>query len=321
MKSNFNFYDKSKVYTSAIDLYGIDNFVPYTQLPESFVSWIENTSIELINKSTMAEIKFKSIMSKSNTTIAEQVFFNINGKSYFVDFFLPEYLTIIEIDGSSHIKKQCVDIIRDNIFANVGIKTIRLTNQDIYRDDFKKHISALLLNEKALELHQNRYYDTPISNRYNNELTKNQMFYELCINKIKKEGERTNIIIETDSTYFIKSFYNSLRYKPEQKNFGLLMRFLKVIYENKVAICMKYVGSRDKLPRADLRLFEEFDSFVLTFNHAKKYDLRYSCLPAKMKQTTKILEQNLEARLNHKIIKNKFIEYKKMICAINKNKK
>lgn len=70
MKSDFNFYDESKVHTSAIDLYGIDNFVPYTQLPESFVSWIENTSIELINKSTMAEIKFKQISKKSHKSLA-----------------------------------------------------------------------------------------------------------------------------------------------------------------------------------------------------------------------------------------------------------
>ena len=91
MKSDFKFYDESKVYTSAIDLYGIDNFVPYTELPENFVSWIENTSIELINKSTMAEIKFKSIMSQSNIPIVEQAFFNINGKSCFVDFFEAIY--------------------------------------------------------------------------------------------------------------------------------------------------------------------------------------------------------------------------------------
>ena len=321
MKSDFNFYDESKVYTSAIDLYGIDKFVPYTQLPESFVSWIENTSIELINNSTMAEIKFKSIMSQSNTPIVEQAFFNINGKSYFVDFFLPEYMTIIEIDGNSHIDKQLQDAIRDDKFLSIGIKTIRLTNQDLYRTDFKKHISALISIKGAIERHSDRYYNTPIDNRYNNKLTKNQMLFETCIGKLKNFTSEQRIIIVTDSTYFIKAALNCRYYKPEQKNFGLLMRFLKVLYENKLCICMKYVGKRDKLSKSDTNIIEKLDNCIYTKGDIKIIDLTYNSMPKEMKQTTKMLEKNLDARLNWRTIQKGFNEYIRQCIKINKTRK
>lgn len=34
---------KNKIYTSCVDLYGKQNFIPYTEMSDAFVSWIDTT--------------------------------------------------------------------------------------------------------------------------------------------------------------------------------------------------------------------------------------------------------------------------------------
>ena len=269
MKEDFNFYDESKVYTSAIDLYGIDNFVPYTELPENFVSWIENTSIELINKSTMAEIKLKSIMSQSNTPIVEQVFFYINGKSYFVDFFLPAYKIIVEIDGGSHWKKEFEDLKRDKMFTNLGLRVIRITNNDVYREDFKKFFSELVFDKQKSEEYAIDYILTPKDNKFKGVMTVNQKLLYKCISIFKEAKKESSILIRTDVSYLVFTLYRNEDRDKYCENKAFLDEIRDVIRDRSLDIHVSFIGKRENINHYLAKIVRETDKY----NRNNNFDL------------------------------------------------
>lgn len=65
---------------------------------------------------------------------------------YIVDFYCPDCRLAIEIDGDSHFNEDSLeyDNIRTEFLNAEGIKVIRFTNTDIY-----KNISAVLENLKS----------------------------------------------------------------------------------------------------------------------------------------------------------------------------
>lgn len=60
----------------------------------------------------------------------------IDGKIYFLDFFIPNKRLAIEVDGYSHnpMFQKEYDQIRDDAFSSIGIKTVRITNDEV-KDD------------------------------------------------------------------------------------------------------------------------------------------------------------------------------------------
>ena len=50
---------------------------------------------------------------------------------FILDFYCSELNLAIEIDGSSHIKKKGTDKLRDKFLYQIGIETIRFTNEEI----------------------------------------------------------------------------------------------------------------------------------------------------------------------------------------------
>lgn len=53
---------------------------------------------------------------------------------FIIDFYCPKLLLAIEIDGGSHIQKKGTDEMRDNFLKQVGITTIRFTNDEVVND-------------------------------------------------------------------------------------------------------------------------------------------------------------------------------------------
>ena len=70
-----------------------------------------------------------------------------NGKVYFIDLYMRAYKVAIEIDGGYHMTEQQInkDNERDNNLALLGIKTIRIKNEDIKK---KYPILVKILNER-----------------------------------------------------------------------------------------------------------------------------------------------------------------------------
>lgn len=50
---------------------------------------------------------------------------------FIVDFYCSEISLAIEIDGGSHIKKKGTDEMRDKFLKQIGIKTLRFTNEEV----------------------------------------------------------------------------------------------------------------------------------------------------------------------------------------------
>ena len=84
---------------------------------------------------------------------------------------------------------------------------------------------------------------------------------------------------------------------------------------------MKYVGKRDKLSKSDTNIIEKLDNCIYTKGDIKIIDLTYNSMPKEMKQTTKMLEKNLDARLNWRTIQKGFNEYIRQCVKINKTRK
>ncbi|HNY04397.1 MAG TPA: endonuclease domain-containing protein [Candidatus Woesebacteria bacterium] len=53
---------------------------------------------------------------------------------FIADFYCSKINLAIEIDGGSHIKKRENDILRDKFLSQIGIQTIRFTNQEVLFD-------------------------------------------------------------------------------------------------------------------------------------------------------------------------------------------
>ncbi|MDF7822172.1 DEAD/DEAH box helicase [Runella sp. MFBS21] len=81
-----------------------------------------------------------------------------------VDFFLPQVKLVIEIDGQHHKDSDVTrvkDSIRDNYLTSKGIKTVRITTNELRNGTFKAKINEIIKhlaeNEKKLLFYKNAY--------------------------------------------------------------------------------------------------------------------------------------------------------------------
>ena len=140
---------KKVVYTS------LDNFKlkhqdvkSYSELEDSMVEWIEENSIHLLISRNKAELKAGEELKKYISDVQEQVYFRIEGRSYFLDYYLPKYKIAIEIDGSFHKIRKTEDKERDKLFRGIGIRTIRIPAKEVLRGNFIRVLRERLKPKK-----------------------------------------------------------------------------------------------------------------------------------------------------------------------------
>ncbi|MCX6755628.1 MAG: endonuclease domain-containing protein [Candidatus Nomurabacteria bacterium] len=75
--------------------------------------------------------------------------------NYIADFYCREKLLVVELDGSQHLENKEYDIIRDNFFKFLGIKTLRFWNSEVNKDINE------VINKIVFELHNRN--ETPFS--------------------------------------------------------------------------------------------------------------------------------------------------------------
>jgi very-short-patch-repair endonuclease len=65
---------------------------------------------------------------------------------FIVDFYCSKLSLVIEIDGGSHIKKRGTDEMRDKFLKQIGITTLRFTNEEVINNIklVKKKIDDLI---------------------------------------------------------------------------------------------------------------------------------------------------------------------------------
>jgi very-short-patch-repair endonuclease len=125
------------VYTS-LDNFKLKNWIveSYTVLNEDFVEWVNENSIKLLINRNKAEMLAGEELKKHFNEVHEQVFFRLRGRSYFLDYYLPDYKIAVEIDGEYHKKRKDVDKQRDKDFLSIGIRTIRISAKDVRNGNF-----------------------------------------------------------------------------------------------------------------------------------------------------------------------------------------
>jgi len=71
-----------------------------------------------------------------------------------LDFYCPQLLLAIEVDGSSHLKKIELDKFRDSYLDNLNIKTVRFTNSEVLNsiEEVKKSLNNFI-QQRQQELH------------------------------------------------------------------------------------------------------------------------------------------------------------------------
>jgi very-short-patch-repair endonuclease len=53
---------------------------------------------------------------------------------YIADFYCHGAALVVELDGSGHQRQRGYDRLRDQAFAQLGIRTLRFTNQELRND-------------------------------------------------------------------------------------------------------------------------------------------------------------------------------------------
>lgn len=95
----------------------------------------EKFRADLIEKQTKAEIIFKKILKDLDIKYEFQKIIYTDTSFYIVDFYLPDYSFVLEIDGKQHSNKKnrSTDSRRTQVLKESGIlKVYRFKNQDVY---------------------------------------------------------------------------------------------------------------------------------------------------------------------------------------------
>lgn len=101
---------------------------------------------------TKAELEFKKDLQRRGIKFRSQRPVDV----YIVDFILPDYKAIAEIDGGYHLTddQQAKDKIRQEYLESLGFTVFRLTNEQVYNKDYETFLNWL----DSLELTDNKHW-------------------------------------------------------------------------------------------------------------------------------------------------------------------
>ena len=138
-KKNKRSFKKNEV-QSPLDLHNISQYIEdyaiiskFSHLPFSKREWIETKRYELQYSANKYEHLLGAFLLSHDVKFIDQAPFVINGKIYFLDFFIPSLRIAIEVDGVSHswYDHPNKDSNRDMDFKTIGVKTIRISNDEV----------------------------------------------------------------------------------------------------------------------------------------------------------------------------------------------
>ena len=118
-------YTTEKIRIEGVDVLGIDKLSEQTRL------WVISNRRRLLRNVTLPERVTAQMLARFDDRPVRQAFFMIRKRCYFLDFFFPERMVAVEIDGSVHKLKKAHDRQRDADFRSIGIRTIRISNKDV----------------------------------------------------------------------------------------------------------------------------------------------------------------------------------------------
>lgn len=118
-------YTTENIKVDGVEVLGIEKLSPTMR------KWVASNRKALLLSVTLPEKVTAQMLSKFDDKPVRQAFFMIRKRCYFLDFFFPERMIAVEIDGSVHKFKREHDKRRDADFRSIGIRTIRIKNKDV----------------------------------------------------------------------------------------------------------------------------------------------------------------------------------------------
>lgn len=118
-------YSSEHIRIDGVEVLGID------QLSPAMRTWVTANRRRLLRTVTLPEKITAQMLMRFDDRPVRQAFFMIRRRCYFLDFFFPERMVAVEIDGSVHKLKKKHDRRRDADFRSIGIRTIRISNKDV----------------------------------------------------------------------------------------------------------------------------------------------------------------------------------------------
>ena len=118
-------YTTENIRIEGVEVLGTDRLSTTTR------QWIAANKRRLLQTATLPEKVTAQMLTRFDDRPVRQAFFMIRKRCYFLDFFFPERMVAVEIDGSVHRLKKAHDKQRDADFRSIGIRTIRISNKDV----------------------------------------------------------------------------------------------------------------------------------------------------------------------------------------------
>lgn len=89
---------------------------------------------KLVRKMTPAERRFRELLiAQGIRYLTQKILFTSEWQFYIVDFLLPDYKLIVEIDGSHHLNQLTKDNLRTKRLESLGYKVIRYQNSEVWQ--------------------------------------------------------------------------------------------------------------------------------------------------------------------------------------------
>lgn len=121
--------------------------------------WIRENRRKLISTRPKAErFLLEKLPRKYKKSAKIQHPIVVNDHVYFIDIYLPSIQVAIEVDGWSHADRQEKDKIRDKELLGLNIKTLRISNTEVFVDAVKDYppIKKLTKKEKRDRIEKQR---------------------------------------------------------------------------------------------------------------------------------------------------------------------
>lgn len=115
--------------------------------------WIKNAQKENKKNSTYYEnVLYNTALKKFGKRVKRQFEITVNDHIYFPDFYIKSLKLVIEVDGGYHstAEQSAKDRERDLNLASIGIKTIRIKNEQVSKKSCRDELLRIIQSRKKL---------------------------------------------------------------------------------------------------------------------------------------------------------------------------
>lgn len=146
--------EKSRLYKERVDAL-IRSDPEYAKKVEQYhkrKDWINKTRKKnLENPTKSEELLYDKLLKRFGNKVKVQHQITVNRHIYFLDFYIKSIRLAIEVDGAYHLTKEQrrKDLERDANLASIGIKTVRIRNEQVPFKAYRQEILDVINRRKG----------------------------------------------------------------------------------------------------------------------------------------------------------------------------